>query len=86
VNLFGWVVLAGLLIQAVLLLARQFEVRQSFFRRGETYRAYEVLGGDDLSLLAVAGIGAAVLAWISIRALRGRFLAALIEGGRDMGA
>jgi hypothetical protein len=86
VNLFGWVVLAGLLIQAVLLLARQFEVRQSFFRRGETYRAYEVLSGDDISLLAVAGLGAAVLAWISIRALRGRFLAALIEGGKDMGA
>ena len=86
VNLFGWVVLVGLLVQAAQLLLTQLEVRTSVFDRGQTYRAYEVLSGDDLALLAVAGLGAAAIAWLSIRALTGRWLAALVDGGREMGA
>lgn len=85
VNLFGWVVLGGLALLAGLVVAKQFEVRESMFHKGELYRAYEVLGGDDIALLLVAGAGAIVLVWLSVRALRGRWLAALLDGYRDMG-
>jgi hypothetical protein len=63
----------------------QLQVRTSIFDRGERYRAYEVLNGDDLALLAVAGLGAAVIAWLTVRALTGRWLAALVDGRREMG-
>jgi hypothetical protein len=86
VNLFGWVVLLGLLLQAAQLLLTQLELRTSFFDGGRTFRAYEVLRGDDAALLAVAGLGAAAIAWLSIRALRGRWLAALVDDRREMGA
>jgi uncharacterized membrane protein YecN with MAPEG domain len=86
INVFGWVVLGGLVVQAAQLLLVELEVRRSIFGRGETYRAYEVLGGDDLTLLMLAGIGAAALALLSVRALKGRWLAALLEGGVEMGA
>lgn len=84
INLFGWVVIGGLIVQAALVVVDQLEIRESFFRKGEFYRAYTVLGDDDIALLVVAGIGAAVLVWLSLRALRGRWLAALLEGYRDM--
>ena len=84
VNLFGWVVLGSLAVQAALTLARQLEQRPSYFRHGETYRAYEVLNGSDLSLLLLAALGATVLAWLVIRGLRGRWLAVLIDDGQSM--
>lgn len=85
VNVFGWVVLGGLGLQTLLVILVQFEERQSYFRPGETYPAYEVLGGDDFSLFLVAGIGVAVLTWLSVAALRGRWLAALVADHTDMG-
>lgn len=86
INLFGWVVIGGLIVQAGLVALSQMEVRESWLHKGEFYRAWEVLGGDDISLLLVAGIGAGVLVWLSLQALRGRWLAALMEGYKDMGA
>jgi hypothetical protein len=85
INLFGWVVLGGLGLQIALVILAQFEERQSFLHPGEVYRAYEVLGGDDFSLFLVAGIGMAILLWLSHGALRGRWLAALIADKTDMG-
>jgi hypothetical protein len=85
INLFGWVVLGGLGLQIALVILAQFEERQSYFRPGEVYRAYEVLGGNDYELFLLAGIGAAILIWLSHGALRGRWLAALIADHSDMG-
>jgi hypothetical protein len=85
INLFGWVVLSGLGLQVLLVILAQFEERQSFFTPGEIYKAYEVLGGDDFSLFLVAGIGIAILVWLSLGALRGHWLAALIADQTDMG-
>jgi hypothetical protein len=85
VNLFGWVVIGGLLAQAGLLAASLLETRESYFHRGEFYRAYETLGSDDIGLMLAAGAGAAVLIWLSTQALRGRWLAALLAGFQDMG-
>lgn len=85
VNLFGWVVLGGLLVEAGLVLADLMRLRQSFLFKGETYRGYEVLGLEDYQLFLVAGIGAAILVWLSLGALRGRWLSALMAGYKDMG-
>jgi hypothetical protein len=85
INLFGWVVLGGLGLQIALVILAQFEERQSYFRPGEIYRAYEVLGGHDYELFLLAGTGAALLIWLCHGALRGRWLAALISDHSDMG-
>lgn len=85
INLFGWVVLGGLLVQAGLVAADMLRLRESQLFRGETYRGYEVLGVEDYQLLLVAGAGAGILVWLSIAAIRGRWLSALLEGYKDMG-
>jgi uncharacterized membrane protein YecN with MAPEG domain len=86
INLFGWVVIGGLLVQAAGVILDQMEMRESFFDKGRYYRAWEVLGSDDIGLLLIAGLGAAILVWISWSALKGRWLAALMQGYQDMGA
>jgi hypothetical protein len=85
INLFGWAVLGGLLVQAALVVADMARLRESYFFKGETYRGYEVLGSADYELLLIAGIGAGILVWLSLAALRGRWLAALLAGYKDMG-
>ena len=62
----------------------QMEVRESMFEPGRVYRAWEVLGGDDISLLVISGAGALALGWMSWRAVRGRWMAALVQGFEDM--
>ncbi|MFZ5483082.1 MAG: hypothetical protein ACOZB0_02525 [Pseudomonadota bacterium] len=84
INLFGWVVLGGLLLQAGLVVADLFRLRESTLFRGETYYGYEVLGSEDFQIMAVAGLGAAALVWLALAALRGRWLAALLAGYEDM--
>jgi hypothetical protein len=79
VNLFGWVVIAGLAVQAALTAVRLLASRESALEPGTVYRAYEVLGGADLVLLGASATGTAVLVWLSARAVRGRWLAALVE-------
>ncbi len=78
-------VICALLVQAAGVVLDQMQMRESFFDKGRYYRAWEVLGGDDISLLLVAGVGAAVLVWISWSAIKGRWLAALMQGYKDMG-
>jgi hypothetical protein len=65
-NLFGWVVLAGLAVDVGVVLA-------------DLGRA----SGGESSLFL---LGTAVLAWLAIGALRGRWHAALMEGYRDLGS
>ena len=86
INLFGWAVIGGLLVQAGAVVLDMMEVHQSMFDPGRHYRGWEVLGGDDIGLLLLAGLGAAALVWISWSALKGRWLAALLQGYQDMGA
>lgn len=81
INAFGWVVLGGVACQIVLTAARLVEERRSFY--GSDYRAYEVLSGDDVALLVGASLGAVLLAWMSCRAIRGRWPSALLEGDRN---
>ncbi len=86
VNLFGWVVIGGLAVQAAGVVFDQLQWRESIFDAGRRYQAWEVLGGDDIGLLLMASAGAAVLLWIAWSALKGRWLAALMQGYADMGA
>jgi hypothetical protein len=79
INLFGWVVLTGLLVITGNLLIELFTPRNSYFRRGETFTYFQTAGWDDLAAFGLAGLGAAWLAWLSIRAIRGRFLSLLIR-------
>lgn len=85
INLFGWVVLGGLVVQAGLVVADLFRLRESYIFKGETWYGYEVLGTEDFQLMLVAGIGAGILTWLSLGAVRGRWLSALLAGYKDMG-
>jgi hypothetical protein len=85
INLFGWAVLGGLIALAGMVVANLLETRESYFDPGTFYRAYEVLGSEDFELFLLAGLGAGILIWLSVAALRGRWLAALMDGYRDMG-
>lgn len=85
INLFGWVVIGGLVAQAAMVVVDQLEIRESFLRKGEYYRAYEVLSDADVGLLLVAAVGAGLLIRLSVQAIKGRWLAALLEGFKDMG-
>lgn len=85
INLFGWVVMAVLVVQAFLVIADMLTEHVSQFSRNQTYYGFEVLEPDDFSLLLIAAVGAGVLVWLSITAVRGRWLAALLDGYKDMG-
>lgn len=83
INLFGWVVCALLLVIAGGVAIDLAATRTSSLFPGETYTGFDVLGSDDLSGLAAALVGAAYLVWLSIRALRGRFLALLLRDASE---
>lgn len=85
VPLFGYVVLAGLLLQAGLTTGDLWEVRESSLFVGETYRGYEVLGDAETGLLLVTAVAASGLALMSWRYLRGRSVSALVADHGDMG-
>jgi len=84
IPLFGWVVIAGLAYLAFMVAADLAEVRQSMFSPGESYSGFELLGGDDYTVLLLGGLGAAYLVWLSLRALRGRLVPLLARDQGDM--
>ena len=84
VPILGWVVLGGLALFAGQLVMALSGTRTSFFRPGTSYRAYEMLSGDDWALLALFAAGAAWLAWLSISGLRGRIRSAFAADMDDM--
>lgn len=83
INLFGWVVLAGLLVIAGNLLVELFTPHPSFIRRGQTFTLFDTAGWEDWAAIGLAGFGAVWLAWLSIRALRGRFLSLLLHDASE---
>lgn len=85
INLFGWVVIAGLLAQIVLVIIDLLTQRESVLFKGERYYGFEVLAADDYSLLLIAAAGAGALIHLSLAAIRGRWLSALLDGYKDMG-
>jgi hypothetical protein len=72
IRLFGYVVLACLVLVAVGVGVSAVEVRESFLAPGTTYRHLEVFDEETWLTLAVGTAGAAVLATMSIRAVTGR--------------
>jgi hypothetical protein len=85
VNLFGWVVLGSVGVLAVMVAASLVELRDSMLFRGESYRRWEVLDSTDWGLLGLGALGAVLLGWLCLGALRGRWLAALVADADDMG-
>lgn len=84
IPLFGYVVL---LTNALILLAfagELFEESTSLFRRGETYRQYEVFSDSDWAYLIAALLALGYLSWLSIRAVRGKLLSLLVRDQGDM--
>ena len=85
IPLFGYVVL---LTNALILLAfaaELFEESTSLFRRGETYRQYEVFSDSDWAHLVAALLALGYLSWLSIRAVRGKLLSLLMRDEGDAG-
>ena len=85
IPLFGWVVMGSLGLIAFTLSGRLVEEIPSYFRPGETFTRFEVLGTEHWLLLGLAGLGTAWLIWLSVGALRGRIQSALMADWRDMG-
>lgn len=84
IPLFGYVVMGGLGVQAVLVVLDLLALRESSFFPGETYRGYEVISDSDAGLLLLSGIGAALLLWLSWRFVKGRVSSALTADYADM--
>jgi hypothetical protein len=85
IPLFGWVVLGSLGLIAFTVLARLLEETPSYIRPGQTFTLLEVMSTEDWLMLGLAGLGAGVLVWLSLGALRGRIQAALMADQGDMG-
>ena len=83
VPVMAYAVFLGLCWLAALEALAQNEVRTSYFD-GSSYRAYEVMSGDDYALLVAAGIGSAYLIWLCISLLRGRTRSALAGDMAEM--
>ena len=83
-SILAWVVLGSVAVLGIVLAASLFEMRDSVLFRGVRYRRWEVLDGSDWSLLALGVLGAALLTWLCVGALRGRWLAALVADADDM--
>ncbi|MDP2832387.1 MAG: hypothetical protein Q8Q28_03640 [Pseudomonadota bacterium] len=84
INVFAYVIYAGLLYLVVGTLMDLARVRQSSFFPGESYSGFEVMSGDENSILILALIAAGYLIWLSWRALHGGFLALLVKDQSDM--
>jgi hypothetical protein len=85
VGLFGWVVLGCIAFEIGAVVVNALSLNESFLRPGETYARWTVYSGDDWALLALTAAGLAVLAWLSVRALRGRLRSTLDSDYADMG-
>lgn len=84
INIFGYVVYAGLLYLAVGTLMDLARIRQSAFFPGERYSGFAVMSDDENAILVLTLIGAGYLIWLSWRALHGGFLALLVKDRSEM--
>ncbi|HWA59932.1 MAG TPA: hypothetical protein VG939_01085 [Caulobacteraceae bacterium] len=79
----AWVTLGALAWLAGAEILACLQPRQSMFG-GPPFRVYEVLSGDDWAILALAGVGAAVLGGLSAALLGGRLRSALAADWAEM--
>lgn len=84
INLFGYVVYAGLLYLVVGTLMDLSRVHPSSIFPGERYSGFEVMSDNENGILVIALIGAGYLIWLSWRALHGSFLALLVKDQGEM--
>lgn len=77
IPVLGVAAFAGMLWLLGLEIIAQAELRTSIFD-GSVYRAYEVLSGDDMAMLALALVGAAYLVWQTLGLIRGRIRSGLV--------
>ncbi len=84
INVFAYVVYAGLLYLVVGTLMDLSRVRQSAFFPGESYSGFSVMGGEENGILLLALVGSGYLIWLSWRALHGGFLALLVKDHEEM--
>ncbi|MCB6179261.1 hypothetical protein LHP98_14135 [Rhodobacter sp. Har01] len=77
IPVLGLAVLGGLAWMSVLEIVAQSEVRTSTFDAA-AYRAYEVMSGDDIAILALAVVGAAYLVWQTLGLTRGKIRSGLV--------
>lgn len=84
INIFAYVVYAGLFYLAAGTLMDLARVRQSAFFPGESYRGFDVMSSDENGILLLALLGAGYLIWLSWRALHGGFLAMLVKDRSEM--
>lgn len=85
VGVFGYIVLGCAALEVGALFMSALAVRDSFFSPGETFAHWTVFSGDDWALLTLTGMGLAVLAWMSVRAITGRLRSVLDSDYADMG-
>ena len=84
INLFGYVVYAGLLYLVAGTLWDLVALRQSMLFPEVSYRGFEVVGGDEGGILFLSLLGAGYLIWLSWRATHGDFLALLLRDQSEM--
>jgi hypothetical protein len=84
IPLMAYVVWAGLGYLAVVIGLQLMAERTSSFRSLGNYRAYDVLSGDDITMLVAAALGAAYLIWLSRGLMSGRIRAALAGDMADL--
>lgn len=83
VPLMAWAVLGGIGWVVVTMVLHGTESKINQFTR-TAYTGFERMDGSDFAGLTVVAIGLAVLAWISIAALRGRTSSLLMHDSEEM--
>jgi len=85
IRVFGYVVLACILLIVGAVVLDAFNMRESFYYNGGLYPHWSVFSGDDWTLLVAAGVGLILIGWFAVRAVRGRFTSVLEADRSDMG-
>jgi hypothetical protein len=85
ISIFGYVVLASILLIVGAVVIDAFDMRESFLHAGVHYSHWSVFSGDEWALLVIAGVGLILLGWFAIRAVQGRFTSVLEADRSDMG-
>jgi hypothetical protein len=84
VGAFGLVVVVTVLLELGAISLDALGRTESFFEPGRTFARWTVYSGDDWALIALTVAGAAVLTWLSVRAVTGRLRSLLDADLADM--
>ncbi len=84
VGVFGLVVVGTVLLELAAITLDALGGVESFLEPGTTYARWTVYSGDDWALIAFTVAGAAVLGWLSARAVSGRLRSLLEADMTDM--